>query len=65
MDRRFVPMVSREVRDAALHDSVVMQFIRTPSPWNLGLPKPRPWYRRLWHRIDHYLPRVSVHLGPR
>jgi len=27
-------------------------------------PKPRPWYRRAWSRIDRYLPRVRVSLGP-
>ena len=27
--------------------------------------KPRPWYRRAWDRIDRYLPRVRVSIGPR
>lgn len=65
-EKPFIPdAVLAEAMGAALHDSVVLSFMRTPSPWNRGLPKPRPWYRRLWHRIGRYLPRVSVHLGPR
>lgn len=52
--------VLAEVMGAAVHDSVVMQFARRRGPI-----KPRPWYWRVWHRIDRYLPRVSVHLGPR
>lgn len=48
---------------AALNKSVVLSFLEQ-SVWPKVAPKPRPWYRRLWYRIDRYLPRVSVRLGP-
>lgn len=53
--------VMQQVLGAALNESVTAQFLKQTGQW----PPPSSWYARFWRRVDSYLPRVSVHIGPR
>ena len=50
--------LQREIMEDVLKKSSVLRMLKWPPP------KPRPWYRRVWQRVDRYLPRVKVYLGP-
>lgn len=62
MNRPFIPDdVARATYEMVLTPTLVSRsplFQRPPL-------RPQPWYRQLWRRIDRYLPRVRVWLGPR
>ncbi len=62
MDRPpFIPdEVSRHIYEMAMKPSLLSRLMIEQRP-----PiKPRPWYRRAWARVDRYLPRVRVSIGP-